>query len=268
MVDHSTGDGLADLTSSQDVVAAKSLLRGLVQGELAEIEHEFAVEAGAEAARNLKSVRRLWKDSEIVVAFASFGSEMSTDAVIEAALEDGKLVVLPRVTEGELMFHRIDSLSYPSDTHSYGMREPAATLAIFDPVASAAGGQQVLVICPGLAFDRTGRRLGRGKGYYDRFIAAVRHAARVPRPVPESTEREAAHLPTLSADEAPTSDIPDSDTGSEPRSGAYAAAVEPRWNSVVVCAFAYASQIVWQVPVDATDELVDLIVTNERVVLR
>ncbi len=277
MVVDELGDGWSGVSGSQDVRKAKALLRGLVRGELEEVARDFAVEAGVAAAHNLRSLRRLWKDAEIVVAFASFGSEINTDAVIEAALEAGKLVVLPRVTDGELSFHRIDSLSYPSDTHSYGMREPAGTLAGFDPVASAAGGQRVLVICPGLAFDRSGRRLGQGKGYYDRFIAALRHAARVPRPVPATSGLEAAFLSPLTADEAsgnqtsaeePSAEKSTAGENTKPNSGAYSLAAEPRWNSVVVCAFAYASQIVWQVPIDATDELVDLIVTNERVILR
>jgi len=292
MVDEAVGDSWSGMSGSQDVRKAKALLRGLVRGELEEVTHDFAVEAGAAATQNLKSLRRLWKDTEIVVAFASFGSEIGTDAVLEAALEAGKLVVLPRVTDGELSFHCIDSLSYPSDTHSYGMREPAGTLADFDPVASAAGGQRVLVICPGLAFDRCGRRLGRGKGYYDRFIAALRHAARVPRPVPATSDLETASLSPLAAEEPsgdePSGNEPSAEAASanqtpgngpsmgertagentKPNTGAYSSSAEPRWNSVVVCAFAYASQIVWQVPFDANDELVDLIVTNERVVLR
>ncbi|TVR92733.1 MAG: 5-formyltetrahydrofolate cyclo-ligase [Spirochaetaceae bacterium] len=291
MVDCAVAEGWSDMTGSQDVVKAKALLRGLVQAELEEVPQDFAVEAGAAAATHLKSLRRLWKESEIVVAFASFGSEMSTDAVIEAALSDGKVVVLPRVMNGGLSFHRIDSLSYASDTHRYGMREPAETLAGFDPIATAAGGRRVLVICPGLAFDRSGRRLGRGKGYYDRFIAALRHAARVPRPVPGSSEIALTSYAASETNEdgqaEATGTAGDNAAGDNaagdveasgidrslgrnqnPKTGAYTQPVEPRWNSVVVCAFAYSSQIVWHVPAGATDEPVDLIVTNERVVLR
>lgn len=264
-------------TLEQSLRQRKAHLRALVQLDLNEITPAFSAEAGVSAARLLRSLRRLWKESEIVVAFSSFGAEMSTDAVIQAALDAGKTVVLPRVHNGELSFHRVESLEFPADTHSYGMKEPAQTLAVLDPVASAAGGKRVLVLCPGLAFDRAGGRLGRGKGYYDRFLAALRHAARVPRPAgavaqqPATRQVEHASADNTIGAAAPETAVRDHLPGAGrsrlAASGSFVRAEEPRWASVVMCGLCYDSQLVCRVPVDAGDEPVDLILTNEKVVL-
>jgi 5-formyltetrahydrofolate cyclo-ligase len=109
---------------------------------------------------------RLFKQAKTVMFYVSLGSEVNTSDMIKEALRLGKKVVVPvcagnRRIEPCLLTHRGKMRLGP-----YGILEPARK----NPVGPS---EVDLVIVPGLAFDKKGRRLGRGKGYYDCFLAAL-----------------------------------------------------------------------------------------------
>ena len=101
--------------------------------------------------------------------------EIVSDFLVAAALQAGKAVALPRVEAGELSFRKIGSLNDPWATGSFGIREPRSDAPVVE-FATLQG--PLLVITPGLAFDSAGRRLGHGKGYYDRFLRTLRSQRR------------------------------------------------------------------------------------------
>lgn len=100
-----------------------------------------------------------------VMAFWSFGSEVSTEPLIRTLHDGGTSIVLPRIVDGDLV-----PLRYvpgdPTTVTTFGAREPVAdaervSLPSID-----------VVVTPGVAFDRRGGRVGYGGGFYDRFFAA------------------------------------------------------------------------------------------------
>jgi len=107
--------------------------------------------------------------ARIILFFASMPGEVDTLAMIEKAIFSGKRVALPIVEQNQrkLIPTLISSME---DVHKkkHGIAEPH-----FDPDKALALKDLDVVIVPGLAFDKHHNRLGRGKGYYDRFLSTL-----------------------------------------------------------------------------------------------
>jgi len=104
-----------------------------------------------------------------ILFYASMPGEVDTWAMIEKACKLGKRVALPIVEQNQRKI--IPTLiSSMEDVHkgTYGIAEPH-----YDPAKQIALEDLDAVIVPGLAFDRNNHRLGRGAGYYDRFLSSL-----------------------------------------------------------------------------------------------
>ncbi|MGH2795412.1 MAG: 5-formyltetrahydrofolate cyclo-ligase, partial [Actinomycetota bacterium] len=109
--------------------------------------------------------------AENVLGFASFGTELPTDAVIAAILTAGKRLLLPYVDGEHLRAAEVRSVEDLAPGYR-GIREPVARV----PVELAEAG---VVLVPGVAFDGRGNRLGYGGGFYDGLLSEI--TTRVPR---------------------------------------------------------------------------------------
>jgi 5,10-methenyltetrahydrofolate synthetase len=104
--------------------------------------------------------------SNVVLAYASFGTELRTDEFLRRVLDDGKTLLLPRIECDGLGLYEVRDVAWDLAPGTWGILEPKPGLC------TAADPDRVdFALIPGVAFDPTGRRLGYGGGYYDRLLA-------------------------------------------------------------------------------------------------
>jgi 5-formyltetrahydrofolate cyclo-ligase len=146
----------------------KQALRKRIIAQLNTLSHEEVHAKSVQIADHLKHTTP-WKHAECILCFISMPGEIETDAIIENALEEGKTVGVPRMRGDVMDFLTITTLDEPWEMHSFGIKEPPARYPIIDPDRLPKG--SILAATPGLAFDRDGGRLGRGGGFYDKYLS-------------------------------------------------------------------------------------------------
>ena len=119
------------------------------------------------AACNLLSASREFDVARVVMLYLSTPTEVETSPLALRAWQSGKTVVVPKVSWDQRRMLPVEITSLNNDnltTTGPGVREPIAGNPV--PVRDID-----LVVVPGLGFTVTGFRIGRGMGFYDRFLA-------------------------------------------------------------------------------------------------
>ncbi len=153
-----------------DIQETKHKLRKSIKEKLKALDQGQKSRESRQVLYRLSQLEQ-WKRAEVVLAFLSMRDELDNAGILRQVLEAGKKLAVPKVVGDDLVFYQVTDLEKDLSTGAFGIMEPVSGLLELD-MKSLSDGYSVILV-PGLAFDRENYRLGRGKGFYDRFFASA-----------------------------------------------------------------------------------------------
>jgi len=165
------------------IQAQKLVLRDKIRERVRALDGAQREAASRDSCGRLSRQPR-WEGAQTILGYAPLAAELDVWPLLMDALKARKRVFLPRFVGKSAVIQPSTRSSEPGSgtyvaceiispekdlrTGRFGIREPADWCPEFDLK------RLDFTLVPGVAFDLQGRRLGRGKGFYDRMLAAVR----------------------------------------------------------------------------------------------
>ncbi|MHC4429822.1 MAG: 5-formyltetrahydrofolate cyclo-ligase [Planctomycetota bacterium] len=151
---------------------SKSLLRTRMRRVLAGMSQESRHEASQAACRRLVDLAA-FRSASVVMLYMPLADEVDVTPVALRCFQTGKTVCVPKVDWEREDMEAVEVLAFDDhvmEVDEHGLRTPRDGAPVVPTTID-------LVVVPGLAFDTAGFRLGRGGGYYDRFLGRLRRSA-------------------------------------------------------------------------------------------
>lgn len=145
----------------EDINIRKKELRQLIKEKKKSFSPERASIDSEEIFSRIEKLPQ-FQQANIVLAYWSLPDEVITHQFVQRWAEK-KNLVLPIVVGETLELRVFNGVEKLITSNSFGIQEPKTEELVDPKVVDFA-------IIPGIAFDRKGNRLGRGKGFYDRFL--------------------------------------------------------------------------------------------------
>lgn len=130
---------------------------------LAQTEEEADAKSKVIFQKIIKS--KAYENADLILAYIDAKGEVKTKALLEHAWSSNKMVAVPKVHGDFMEFYIIESYE-DLESGCFGIKEPVESCRKITELTD-----DTLVIMPGVAFDKSGNRIGYGKGYYDKYFS-------------------------------------------------------------------------------------------------
>lgn len=175
---------------SEEHKQLKARIRAEIKQRLAGMDDANLRAASVQACARL-TMLEAFRHSNVLMLYMPLPGEVDLTPLALRCFQSGKAVCVPKVDWARRDMTPVEVTSFDDrvmETDEHGVRVPRDGRPVSPSLID-------MVIVPGLAFDANGHRLGRGGGYYDRFLARLR----------QSTTKLALAFDTQMIDEVPMS---------------------------------------------------------------
>jgi 5-formyltetrahydrofolate cyclo-ligase len=157
------------MLKTMNLFESKDVLRKEMRAKLKAMTPEQRTAAAGRACALLEQ-QTTWKQALVIFFYAPLPEELDIWPLLGDSLAAGKTVALPRFDPATQRYVacQVQDVAKDLSRGQFGIREAGAHCIAIPP------NRLDLILVPGVAFDLQGRRLGRGKGFYDQMLASVR----------------------------------------------------------------------------------------------
>ena len=141
----------------------KKELRAMIRAQKRAMT-EQEIESKSQRLTELFLATDAYRQAKTIYGYLPYNQEVRTVPMLEQAMKEGKRVAVPKCYGDEMRFIYMDDLSKVEKGYA-NIPEPIAD----EPVADD---KTALVLMPGMACTKDGKRMGYGGGFYDKFLAA------------------------------------------------------------------------------------------------
>lgn len=155
----------------EEELKIKSEIRKRIRTNIAEKINILPLESKWVCEKILDSEE--YKKADYIFAYMALNDEVDLSLLIQEALSENKTVAIPKINRENMtmnFFHYHNQKSETTDGYCK-IKEPVDEAKIID--IEKLQNHKVLILVPGRAFTEEGGRLGRGKGFYDKYLAKL-----------------------------------------------------------------------------------------------
>ena len=189
---------------TDDVYKAKKALRKMIRKKVSEISaEEKKFQSDCVVQQILKS--NFYQNAKAISVYLNMEDEIQTELIVKRAFLDGKICYIPKYyIEGQGNLMELVKLKDMEDFHNlpktkWNIKQPSNDDKREEALEK---GCLDLILVPGMAFTSQGHRLGRGKGYYDTYLAKAKSKGLNPTTVALAFSQQVLpEIPTTEHDE-------------------------------------------------------------------